>query len=264
LTFNTAAKSFSLIDTSNSNTAKGTISFNNTDSKISIGMAAAAVNDTDNGVLTINHAESGVIADSSSSKTAGPSADATLASGGTFTVPYITVDRTGHITAAADKTFTLPSSNNDNYSLQNYPETSGSSFTYDTTIRLLKNTSDAGSINLVGPTTPITVTAGTGTDAGKIKISHATISQTDTTPATTIADDATSVTAVTGVTRDSYGHVTGIATTTYTLPNRYSMAGSSTVTSSGGYKSVTNTLYQGSTARGTVSYKSSTLDIATV
>ena len=129
---------------------------------------------------------------------------------------------------------------------------------------MLKNTSDAGSINLVGPTTPITVTAGTGTDAGKIKISHATITQADTTPATTIADDATSVTAVTGVTRDSYGHVTGVATTTYTLPNRYSMAGSRTVTSSGGYKSVTNTLYQGSTARGTVSYKSSTLDIATV
>ena len=39
----------------------------------------------------------------------GPSADATLTFGGTFTVPYITVDSKGRTTAASNVTYTLPS-----------------------------------------------------------------------------------------------------------------------------------------------------------
>lgn len=50
---------------------------------------------------------SGVTADSY-----GPSANATPAHSGTFTVPYITVDATGRITAASNKTITLPASGN--------------------------------------------------------------------------------------------------------------------------------------------------------
>ena len=42
----------------------------------------------------------------------GPSAGSTLAHSGTFTVPYITVDAQGRITAASTKTFTLPASGN--------------------------------------------------------------------------------------------------------------------------------------------------------
>ena len=38
----------------------------------------------------------------------GPSADATPAHGGTFSVPYITVDATGRVTGASTKTITLP------------------------------------------------------------------------------------------------------------------------------------------------------------
>lgn len=42
----------------------------------------------------------------------GPSANATPAHGGTFSVPYVTVDKYGRITAASTKTITLPSSGN--------------------------------------------------------------------------------------------------------------------------------------------------------
>lgn len=38
----------------------------------------------------------------------GPSADATPGSGGTFSVPYITVNSAGHVTAASTKTITMP------------------------------------------------------------------------------------------------------------------------------------------------------------
>lgn len=42
----------------------------------------------------------------------GPSADASPAHSGTFTVPYITVDAKGRVTAASTKTITLPADNN--------------------------------------------------------------------------------------------------------------------------------------------------------
>jgi hypothetical protein len=50
---------------------------------------------------------SGVTADSY-----GPSANASPAHGGTFSVPYITVDAKGRITSASTKTITLPASGN--------------------------------------------------------------------------------------------------------------------------------------------------------
>jgi len=55
----------------------------------------------------IGLATSGVTADSY-----GPSANVSPAIGGTFTVPYVTVDAYGRVTAAADKTITLPASDN--------------------------------------------------------------------------------------------------------------------------------------------------------
>ena len=54
--------------------------------------------------VALSHANSGV-----SAATYGPSANATLAFGGTFKVPKVTVDATGHVTSAATYTFTLPS-----------------------------------------------------------------------------------------------------------------------------------------------------------
>ena len=46
----------------------------------------------------------------------GPSANASPAHKGTFTVPYITVDAKGRVTAASTKTITLPADNNTTYS----------------------------------------------------------------------------------------------------------------------------------------------------
>ena len=48
----------------------------------------------------------------------GPSADASPAHKGTFTVPYITVDAKGRVTAASTKTITLPADNNTTYTNQ--------------------------------------------------------------------------------------------------------------------------------------------------
>lgn len=63
------------------------------------GIAASANN--------YSHPNSGVTASSY-----GPSANASPAHSGTFSVPYITVNAAGHITAASTKTITLPADNN--------------------------------------------------------------------------------------------------------------------------------------------------------
>lgn len=57
--------------------------------------------------ITTTLKNSGVTADSY-----GPSANASPAHGGTFSVPYITVDAKGRITSASTKTITLPASGN--------------------------------------------------------------------------------------------------------------------------------------------------------
>lgn len=49
----------------------------------------------------------------------GPSANASPAHSGTFSVPYITVDAYGRITAASTKTITLPADNNTTYPIYN-------------------------------------------------------------------------------------------------------------------------------------------------
>lgn len=57
---------------------------------------------TGSGTITIGHATSGVTAGSY-----GQDANATISSGGTFTVPYVTVNSTGHITDSSNKTITM-------------------------------------------------------------------------------------------------------------------------------------------------------------
>jgi hypothetical protein len=58
------------------------------------------------GTVTLNHSNAVTAA------TVGPGANATLAFGGTFTVPQVTYDAQGHITAAATRTFTMPANPN--------------------------------------------------------------------------------------------------------------------------------------------------------
>lgn len=73
------------------------------------------------GTTTISLAASGV-----TSGSYGPSSNASPTHSGTFSVPYITVDTYGRITAASTKTITLPSDNNTTYS---YPNLMGCSCT---------------------------------------------------------------------------------------------------------------------------------------
>ena len=62
--------------------------------------------------IALTLANSGVTASSY-----GPSANVSATHGGTFKVPYITVDAKGRLTAASTKTITLPSDNNTTYTL---------------------------------------------------------------------------------------------------------------------------------------------------
>ena len=55
----------------------------------------------------------------------GPSANASPAHSGTFSVPYITVDAKGRVTAASTKTITLPASGNTNWTTHLYAGGSG-------------------------------------------------------------------------------------------------------------------------------------------
>lgn len=55
----------------------------------------------------------------------GPSANATPGYGGTFKVPYITVDSKGRITKASTQTITIPASDNTTYSLVSDDNSSG-------------------------------------------------------------------------------------------------------------------------------------------
>lgn len=69
----------------------------------------SAKGDTTTSTITISHGNSGV----GKAATYGPTADAKPTAGNTFTVPSFTVNETGHITAAATRTITLPADTND-------------------------------------------------------------------------------------------------------------------------------------------------------
>lgn len=68
----------------------------------------SAKGNTATSTVTISHGNSGV-----AKATYGPTADAKPTAGNTFTVPSFTVNETGHITAAATRTITLPADTND-------------------------------------------------------------------------------------------------------------------------------------------------------
>ena len=89
----------------------------------------------------------------------GPSAGSTLAHSGTFTVPYITVDAQGRITAASTKTFTLPASGNTDTKVTQTASTSTSA------LPLLASTSTApaGSATTAVYKAGVTLTPSTGT-----------------------------------------------------------------------------------------------------
>lgn len=97
-----------------------------------------------------------------------------------------------------------------------------------------------GSVTIDGDTTWIE-TAGDGSN--KIKVSHKSVTQTDTTNTQSIpntGNDKNKFSSVTDVTRDAAGHVTGIEVTEFTIPNSVYTLKANEATVDTDYKYTTN------------------------
>lgn len=170
-------------------------------------ITGAARNGSTNASITIDHTESGVTA-----KAYGPTTDAGPAAGGTFTVPSFTVNKYGHVTAANDRTITLPD-------VITYKLTQDATNKNKVVLKDNSNTA-SGSIEIKDKGTNITVTP-TQTGAGNdtlFTINHDTFTAKETGDGNTTAlGFENTFTAITGITT-SNGHVTGYNTKTYKLP----------------------------------------------
>lgn len=170
-------------------------------------ITGAARDGSTNASITIDHTESGVTA-----KAYGPATDAGPAAGGTFTVPSFTVNKYGHVTAANDRTITLPD-------VITYKLTQDETNKNKVVLKDNSNTA-SGSIEIKDKGTNITVTP-TQTGAGNdtlFTINHDTFTAKETGDGNTTAlGFENTFTAITGITT-SNGHVTGYNTKTYKLP----------------------------------------------
>lgn len=170
-------------------------------------ITGAARDGSTNASITIDHTESGVTA-----KAYGPATDAGPAAGGTFTVPSFTVNKYGHVTAANDRTITLPD-------VITYKLTQDATNKNKVVLKDNSNTA-SGSIEIKDKGTNITVTP-TQTGAGNdtlFTINHDTFTAKETGDGNTTAlGFENTFTAITGITT-SNGHVTGYNTKTYKLP----------------------------------------------
>lgn len=170
-------------------------------------ITGAARDGSTNASITIDHTESGVTA-----KAYGPATDDGPAAGGTFTVPSFTVNKYGHVTAANDRTITLPD-------VITYKLTQDATNKNKVVLKDNSNTA-SGSIEIKDKGTNITVTP-TQTGAGKdtlFTINHDTFTAKETGDGSTTAlGFENTFTAITGITT-SNGHVTGYNTKTYKLP----------------------------------------------
>lgn len=173
--------------------------------------------------ITASHAQVGA------NKTVGGNGGNTDYSG-SIVVPQITVDKYGHVTAAEDKTYTLPREHEYSFEIEANTKT----------IHLLEDTDRKSSLKFDGDNW-ISADLSAITNGGKLAITHKDVTRTNST-ATKNVDYGQSFTAITSLLSDSKGHVTGATTTTVTLPAEtiYSLSGKlETVT--GGVK-VTDTL----------------------
>lgn len=141
----------------------------------------------------------------------GPSANATLAYGGTFTVPYFTYDAQGHITGRTNRTLTMPAI----YTHPNY----GTASTYGPTA----NVSTAGSsfvvpqftTNAQGHITAVTNRTMTFPSA----YSHPTFTSSTVGPSANVTLTYGGTFTVPRVGRDTNGHASTLTNYTLTLPN---------------------------------------------
>ena len=162
----------------------------------------------DDGVVALAHATSGATAGTYGSNTTG-----TVTAGGSIVIPAVTVNSTGHVTSISSATMTLPGANKIAISAN------------DKQVKLQDAAStDLGVIEFAnGDLTTASVQAGGAGVDGVVTFNHAVPTMgTDTTPTQglDISSDTEAnrqISVISGVTRDSYGHVTAIATKTITF-----------------------------------------------
>ncbi len=160
------------------------------------------------GAVAFAHANSGAAAGTYGSNTTG-----TVAPGDSIVIPAVTVNAAGHVTSINNATMTLPgenklgiNTNNKSVKLQN---ASGK---------------DLGVVQFAdGNLTSVTVEAGGSGVAGVVTVSHAVptmgsdATSTQAVNLSSAADKDRQISVISGVTKDSYGHVTALATKTITL-----------------------------------------------
>ena len=141
----------------------------------------------------------------------GPSADASPSYGGTFSVPYVTVDAYGRLTAASTKTITLPASDNTDVAVAQTADDGSTELAI-----ALATVSSSGAAAGIKYATGVTVTPSTGTVT-----------------ATTFSGSLTG--NVTGNVSGSSGSCTGNAATATALANsqNFSITGGATASAVG-------------------------------
>lgn len=194
------------------------------------------------GRVALGHKNSGATAGNYAQNTAGA-----VSAGGSIVVPKLSVDAQGHVTSIADVSLSIPGdpklgtdTTNKKVALQNNGGTNLGTIEF-------KN----------GNLTTVTV-GGSGVNP-TVTYNHATPTMgSDTAPtgAVTLSSSTNTdrqITAISGITRDSYGHVIAIATKTYTLGQindslDHSITSTAVSSSSSGTATVTTTLkdYAGS------------------
>ena len=130
-----------------------------------------------------------------------------LAHGGSFKVPYVTVDAYGHVTALTDNEVTLPDA--DLYSLEQNSTT-------PTKLTLKHNSTEQDSVTWEGSGV-ISVAGNASTK--KITVSHNNVTRTDPAASTTTLAHNGTFTAITGITSNAQGHITAAQVTEFTLPS---------------------------------------------
>lgn len=212
---------------------------NNTPNHIDVEGDGVVTLTTAGNKLTAGHATSGVIANTYGGN------GGEVGYGETISIPQITVDANGHVTAAATKDYVLPAENVYTFEAD---ETDNALYLCDSDGRvgsLAIEEDDWIDANLEKVTTK---PAG-----GKLTVSHKDVERKDSSASVEKGYGET-FTAITSMVSDDKGHITDVTTTTYTLPLEtiYSLSGALADVTGG--VSVTDTLLGKDNAQTTSSF----------
>lgn len=162
----------------------------------------------DKGTVAFAHANSGATAGTYGNNTTG-----TVAPGGSIVIPAVTINAAGHVTGISNATMTLPGANKLGINTSNKY------------VKLQDAVGkDLGVVQFAdGNLTSVSVVAGSSGVDGVVTVNHAvpTMGSDDTSTQavdlSSAADANRKISVISGVTKDSYGHVTALSTKTITL-----------------------------------------------